>query len=347
MLKEAVLTKIVNRAFRSGDAYIADGQILLKRDLDESFIINSSSLPSLSRNKDAPVQTISEHEDHGVWVKGLDTCFQGKKSIPPKRTYSSIQLHRPYRVSPKTKPAPPPPPPPLSSPLPPPIPPPPPSKSPQQFLDFLDQQSCFSYGYTSPISTLTLSLGTFDSASCLPSPPSFAGYEAESPIKIKPYQDPKTPRKKKKAPSPPLHLKSIKAWKLIPVSKDIESSSDEDSPRPTLTLYSSSSEREEDLREGSPTLYILSPQTRPGTPRQSTPRPDIEYSSCDTESSQAYSIVSLTRPPSYLFKFQKTIDVRVIKFSTFSLLNFLFVFKGTGHGEASWYPRSIHEDYHE
>ena len=290
LLREAVLTKIVNRAFYSGEAYIADGEIQLRKDSENTQVLSSSSLPSFPGQKDALVQTEADQ----TWLRTLDTCFKEKKNtISIKKTYSSIQLHRPYRVSPKSKPAPPPPP--VPSRLPPPIPPPPPSRSPPQVLSFLDQDSCLSYGYTSPKSTLTLSLGSFDSSSFLPSPPSYPESMTDTKHKPKINTNNEPPGKKPRAPLPPALPPKLQAWQLFPVSKDAENySSDEDSLPPT----------QEDV------LYRLSPPTRPATPRQSTPRTPLEFSSSDTESSLAYSIVSLTRPPSFLFKFQKTIEVR-------------------------------------
>ena len=118
----------------------------------------STSLPSLPRQRDVKTQTES--------LVG-NTQFRCR---PSKRPFSSLNIHRQYRVSPKTKPAPPPPPssslyphhdPSLDTPSwseekPPPIPPPPPSRSPPPLHAYCDNPSSFSYGYTSPISTLNL-----------------------------------------------------------------------------------------------------------------------------------------------------------------------------------------------
>ena len=71
------------------------------------------------------------------------------------------------------------------------------------------------------------------------------------------------------------------------------------------------------------TLYVASPLTggredgdmtpasRPPTPRVRTPRQRraAPRSPCDTDTSINYSIFSFTRPPSFLFKFRKTVEV--------------------------------------
>ena len=76
-----------------------------------------------------------------------------------------------------------------------------------------------------------------------------------------------------------------------------------------LTIYVASpvdQEEEEDKR-------TVSSSTRPGTPRVITPRPSVPdtWSLCDTDTTINYSIVSFTRPPSFLFKFRKTIEVNI------------------------------------
>lgn len=53
----------------------------------------------------------------------------------------------------------------------------------------------------------------------------------------------------------------------------------------------------------------LTPHSRPRTPRVVTPRTPEEHSSCHSNMTVDYSIVSLTRPPSFLSKFRKTIEV--------------------------------------
>ena len=183
ILRESVLTRIVNKAIVTGDVYVADnGQILFSEDQEvlldllhpvhgwsfryfciyfqPNSVRTSTSLPSLPRHRDVNTQT----ENPSANNKQL-----GYRR-PSKRPFSSLNIHRQYRVSPKTKPAPPPPPsssfypyhdqspgaPSWSPEKPPPIPPPPPSRSPPPLLAYCDNPSSFSYGYTSPISTLNL-----------------------------------------------------------------------------------------------------------------------------------------------------------------------------------------------
>ena len=74
----------------------------------------------------------------------------------------------------------------------------------------------------------------------------------------------------------------------------------------------------ESLQERDSHDGCLSPSTRPGTPRVVTPRSAEEHSSCDSNMTVDYSIVSLTRPPSFLFKFRKTIEVRSVTESLFT-----------------------------
>ena len=63
-LREAVLTRIVNKAFLCGEVYICQDQILLTENNSEpetetSSVRSSSSLPSLPRSRNVPTQTES------------------------------------------------------------------------------------------------------------------------------------------------------------------------------------------------------------------------------------------------------------------------------------------------
>ena len=58
------------------------------------------------------------------------------------------------------------------------------------------------------------------------------------------------------------------------------------------------------------TIFLIKHFSRPGTPRVVTPRSVQEHSRCESNLTMDYSVVSLTRPPSFLFKFRKTLEVR-------------------------------------
>ena len=80
-----------------------------------------------------------------------------------------------------------------------------------------------------------------------------------------------------------------------------------DTDSANLTLYVASpltGEREDE---------DMTPTSRPPTPRVRTPRQRrAPRSPCDTDTSINYSIFSFTRPPSFLFKFRKTVEVRMM-----------------------------------
>ena len=56
-------------------------------------------------------------------------------------------------------------------------------------------------------------------------------------------------------------------------------------------------------------IFVSQPCSRTGTPRVVTPRSGQEHSRCESNLTLDYSVVSLTRPPSFLFKFRKTLEV--------------------------------------
>lgn len=90
--------------------------------------------------------------------------------------------------------------------------------------------------------------------------------------------------------------------RVTPVKDIVET----DSANLTLYVTSPTIEEKEETVDGG-----LTPLSRPVTPRVRTPRPRREAprSPCDTDTSINYSIFSLTRPPSFLFKFRKTVEV--------------------------------------
>ena len=246
---------------------------------------------------------------------------------------------RQYRLSPKSRRAPPPPScPPPALPTAPPVPPPPPSRSPMQIHEYLDNTSSFSY-YTSPISTLNLdSSFTFSTLSSDQSRyhRTTDNYTRNNKVR------------KRKAPSPPTKkppdnvitevksnlLMSVfqkRAWQLFPIParsshQDPEPDSADgrylDDNLDTVTSVTEVAETD----SANLTLYVASPLTgeredgdmtpasRPPTPRVRTPRQRrlAPRSPCDTDTSINYSIFSLTRPPSFLFKFRKTVEVSMM-----------------------------------
>ena len=138
-------------------------------------------------------------------------------------------------------------------------------------------------------------------------------------------------RKKSKAPQPPQPPPSkkarVQAWMLFPLSSEGSSEGVErdGDPSDQTSLGLSISPDDEETEDGS---LWLSPHSRsrgfqrppnvpwpdsccrPGTPRVVTPRSPEEHSRCESNLTLDYSVVSLTRPPSFLYQFRKTLEVR-------------------------------------
>ena len=280
--------------------------------LQTASVRSSASLPSLPRHRDVVTQTDQ---------------LMSPGHTNPTRPLSSSSVHQ--RASYKTKPAPPPPPsvvfleptsitssdasPSSACPviIPPPVPPPPPSRltliyiqlksvfvmylprSPPPLHQYCDNPGSFSYGYTSPISTLNLE-SSFSFST--PTHSSFKVDLSQQGVNT-PARKLRSPRKKSKAPLPPSleekRKSKLKAWRLIPISSTNHDSAEivtettdggdadtiagslsydiPDNGSVSLNLFGLSPAIGDCIQKMSPSI-IFSPSTRPGTPRVGTPR---------------------------------------------------------------------------
>ena len=152
-------------------------------------------------------------------------------------------------------------------------------RSPPPLDRYCENPISFSYGYTSPVTTL---------------------HDDSSFYTLSPQSTPR--RKKYRAPKPPSSSDIEDEVDNAEDMRDVESVAYDTA---NITIYTVSSREEEDGKE-----YTLSPGTRPATPRVITPRSGCQdWSSCNTDVTINYSIISMTRPPSFLYKFRRTIEV--------------------------------------
>ena len=135
----------------------------------------------------------------------------------------------------------------------------------------------------------------------------------------------------------------LRVWKLIPFptgdsslnpAPDAVDGRDRDVDFETVTSVTEMV----DTDSANLTNYVTSPLTeesegaedeaRPATPRVRTPRPGRAgtRSPCDTDTSINYSIFSVTRPPSFLFKFRKTVEVSKVVNGIYNIYAIIFLF---------------------
>ena len=91
ILREAVLTKIVNKAFMCGEVYISQDQILLTES-EESSVRSSTSLPSLPRQRHVLTQTEAFTQVKAGEGNITVTCQRGQSLTRIRTEYSQESL---------------------------------------------------------------------------------------------------------------------------------------------------------------------------------------------------------------------------------------------------------------